>query len=133
MAQEEERKKTFDPNNSLHVIKVSGRQFITFVGLQARLADQQKSVVGTNTDLLQEPNEDNDYTVIVKITTEVAGKDGRTYTFKSISDASPDSVGKAIVPHIIRMAETRGHARNLRMATRSEFTSIDELNREAME
>lgn len=132
MTDKPERKNTFDPNNSLHVIKVSGRSFITFVGLQARLADQGKSVVGTDTEILQTPTKENGNTVYVKVTTEVAGKDGKSYSFKSVSDASPESVGKMIVPHLLRMAETRGHARNLRMATRSEFTSIDEINRDEM-
>ncbi len=131
----EERKKKFNPKDSKHIVKVSGQEFITYVGLQARLQDQGKSIVGVDTEVVQVPHPDNGDTAVVTSKVTVIGRDaeGREfgpYEFRCIGDASPDSVGKAIKPHIIRMAETRAIARALRIITRSEYTALDEVVRD---
>jgi hypothetical protein len=61
---------------------------------------------------------------VVKARVEM--EDGRT--FSGIGDACPDNVGRNIVPHIIRMAETRAKARALRDAVNVGATALEELS-----
>ena len=61
---------------------------------------------------------------VVKATVEM--EDGRN--FSGIGDASPENVGRNIVPHIIRMAETRAKARALRDAVNVGATALEELS-----
>jgi hypothetical protein len=122
-----EEAKKFNPNDDKHLVNLKGRQFITFVGLQARLMDQGKAIVGSDIDVLCVPSEENGNYAAVKATLRIKGKDGEVYTFTNVGDASPQSVGKNIVPHVLRQAETRAEARALRLATRSEWTAKDEV------
>jgi hypothetical protein len=52
--------------------------------------------------------------------------DGRR--FSGIGDASPENVSRNIVPHLIRMAETRAKARALRDAVNVGATALEELS-----
>jgi hypothetical protein len=47
--------------------------------------------------------------------------------FSSHGDATPENVGRAIIPHFVRMAETRAKARALRDALNIGAASIEEL------
>jgi hypothetical protein len=122
-----EEGKKFNPNDTKHLVNLKGRQFITFVGLQARLMDQGKAIVGSDVEILSLPEESNQHYASVKATLRIKGKDGEVYTFSNVGDASPESVSKNIVPHLLRQAETRAEARALRLATRSEWTAKDEV------
>jgi hypothetical protein len=63
----------------------------------------------------------------VKATVEMEASEG-SRTFSGIGDASPENVGRNIVPHIIRMAETRAKARALRDAVNVGATALEELS-----
>lgn len=102
------------------IVKLQGKDFVTYEGL-LDLA-HQKGLKSIKTEIIQIPNEENKGTCIVKavcITDE--GE------FHGIGDASPASVNRMIVPHLIRMAETRGKARAMRDLTNVGMTAIEEL------
>jgi len=93
---------------------------ITYKGLLALAhEDGLKSV---STELLQRPGSDNGNLAIVAAT--VRTNKGR---FAGIGDASPENVNRRIVPHIIRMAETRSIARALRIAVNVGEVALEEL------
>lgn len=143
----------FDPNNPQHVVSKSGRKFITYVGLQARLSDQKKLVVGSDTQIVQNGDDHPSGRWIVKrwlnIKNDEAGVDG---WFSAVGDAQvahkewqptgnyredgqPElklvdvkaNVGAMVEPHALRMAETRADVRILRTVTRSEYTAVEEI------
>lgn len=53
--------------------------------------------------------------------------DGEKGTFHGYGDAGVDNVNKMIVPHVLRMAETRAKARALRDYCNVEMCSVEEL------
>lgn len=78
-----------------------------------------QGLVCIDTELIQVPNDGNGNVAICKATVAIADVDDMSVlkrTFSGIGDASPENVGRNIVPHIIRMAETRAKARALRDA-----------------
>lgn len=79
-----------------------------------------------NTQLLQFPSETNDFTAVFAATVET-----EKGIFKCHGDANPDNVNNRIVPHIIRMAETRAKARALRDAVNIGVVSLEELGLES--
>jgi hypothetical protein len=78
------------------------------------------------TVLEQVPSEDNGRVAIVR--SRVVTRRG---VFTGIGDASPRNVARRILPHIIRMAETRATARALRLAVNIGEVAIEELCDEA--
>lgn len=119
---------SFDPTNQQHVVTVSGRKFITFVGLQARLSDQGKRLVGAHTEILQNGDDHESGRWLMRATLKIYHEDTQTTAeIQGIGDASKENVGKMIHPHLPRMAETRAEVRALRKATRSEYTAAEEL------
>lgn len=118
----------FDPNNSQHVVSVSGRKFITFVGLQARMADQGKGLIGTEVEVLQNGDDHESGRWVIKVgLTLKHWQSGEIASIQAIGDASEKNVGKMIQPHMPRMAETRALVRALRLATRSDYTAVEEI------
>src|SRR5438874_1815871 len=91
------------------IVERQGNTFVLYAGLldQAH-AEGLKSI---RTTLVQTPSELNGQTAIV--TAEVETSRG---TFAGLGDASPGNVNRMIVPHLLRMAETRAKARALRDA-----------------
>jgi hypothetical protein len=111
----EEKKQT-----SSFVIKLQGKDYILFEGL-LNLAHQE-GLKRINTQLVQLPTADNGQIAVVHA--EIETEKG---LFTGIGDASPSSVSRGLVPHIIRMAETRAIARALRFAVNIGMTTVEEL------
>ena len=104
------------------MITRQGKQYVLFAGLLDEA--HQNGLRGIDTELVQVPTVENGNVAVVKATVEM--EDGRT--FSGIGDASPENVGRNIVPHIIRMAETRAKARALRDAVNVGATALEELS-----
>lgn len=105
-----------------HLIDRQGRTFVLFAGLLDEA--HSKGLKSIRTELLQAPRDDNGWTTIVQATVEM--EDGRV--FQGIGDADKQNVGRNIVPHAIRMAETRSKARALRDAINVSAVSIEETS-----
>ena len=104
------------------LIMRQGKQYVLFAGLLDEA--HNRGLRGIDTELVQVPTPENGNVAVVKATVEM--EDGRT--FSGIGDASPENVGRNIVPHIIRMAETRAKARALRDAVNVGATALEELS-----
>lgn len=110
-----------------YIISLQGREFVRYEGL-LNLA-HERGLVGIRTTLLQTPSEENKQTAICFA--EVTFRNPETgveSVFTGIGDASPSNVSRNIVPHAIRMAETRSKARALRDATNVGMTAFEELD-----
>ena len=103
---------------------VGQKEVVTYQGLLSKAHDEGLKAVRTS--LVQVPSADNGWGAIVKAVVET-GKG----TFEGIGDANPENVGTFIVPHLIRMAETRAKARALRDAVNVGVISFEELDGEA--
>lgn len=102
------------------VIRQQGRSFALYAGL-LDLAHQQ-GLKGISTTIVQIPSELNGMTAIVHATV-----DTERGTFMGLGDANPANVTRMMVPHLIRMAETRAKARALRDATNVGVAAFEEL------
>src|SRR5215210_42330 len=102
------------------MITRQGKQYVLFQGLLDEA--HGKGLRGIDTELVQVPDDANGNVAIVKATAEM--DDGRR--FSGIGDASPDNVGRNIVPHLIRMAECT--PLTTEALTRDGWKCHDELN-----
>lgn len=103
------------------IVTLQGKEFVTYEGLLD--VAHQMELKSIKTDIVQLPNKENQYLCIMKaIATTEDGKE-----FHGYGDASPNNVNKNIVPHLIRMAETRAKARALRDLTNIGMTAFEEL------
>jgi hypothetical protein len=110
------------------LITRSGKQYVLYQGLLDQAHTEGLS--GIDTEIVQVPTADNGNVAICKATVYMSRLDEDTWLHKSfmgIGDASPENVGRNIVPHIIRMAETRAKARALRDAVNVGTTALEEL------
>src|SRR5918998_5329249 len=107
------------------MITRQGKQYVLFAGLLDEA--HQNGLRGIDTELVQVPTPENGNVAVVKATVEMEASEG-SRTFSGIGDASPENVGRNIVPHIIRMAETRAKARALRDAVNVGATALEELS-----
>lgn len=111
------------------LIMRQGKQYVLFAGLLDEA--HNRGLKGIDTELVQVPTEENGRVAVVKARVEMedpASPGGPSRIFSGIGDASPDNVGRNIVPHIIRMAETRAKARALRDAVNVGATALEELS-----
>lgn len=99
-----------------------GKQYALFAGLLDEA--HGKGLKSIDTELLQVPGDSNGRMAVVKAAVEL--EDGRR--FSGIGDASPESVGHAMVPHLLRAAETRAKARALADAVNTGLTPFEELS-----
>jgi len=103
------------------MIERQGRSFVLYAGLLDEA--HEKGLRSIRTELLQSPSPDNGETSICRAVVEMG--DGRV--FSGIGDATPQNVGRNIVPHAIRMSETRAKARALRDAINVGAVALEEL------
>jgi hypothetical protein len=99
---------------------IGHKEVVTYRGLLARAHEDH--LVSIETTLLQHPGDANERTAVVLA--KVATSKG---TFTGLGDANPTNVNALIVPHLIRMAETRAKARALRDAVNIGIVSLEEL------
>ena len=97
-----------------------GRTFALYAGLLDYA--HQQGLLGITTVLVQIPSELNQMTAIVHATVQT-----ERGTFMGLGDANPGNVGRQMVPHLIRLAETRAKARALRDAVNVGVAALEEL------
>ena len=114
---------TIDAIDRRFIISRQGKDLVLYAGL-LDLA-HRSGLRRISTRMLQAPGEDNGQCCICSAEVETA-----TGTFTGIGDATPANVGRAIVPHLIRMSETRAKARALRDALNVGGVSLEELGPE---
>jgi len=102
------------------IVERNGRSFVLYTGL-LDLA-HERGLKAVTTTLIQIPSELNANMAIVHATVETTQG-----TFTGLGDAAPDNVSRMMVPHLIRMAETRAKARALRDAVNVGVTALEEL------
>lgn len=111
--------------NDEFVVNLNGKSYVTYNGL-IDLA-HQIGLQSIHTELLQMPTADNGYMAVFKAI--ITDKEDRV--FIGYGDASPESVAnRLLVPHVLRMAETRAKARALRDLTNVGMTAWEELGSE---
>lgn len=106
------------------IVNLQGKEFVTYEGL-LDVAHHMK-LKSIRTEIVQLPSEDNQYLCIMKAM--VITEDGKE--FHGYGDAGPNNVNRNIVPHLIRMAETRAKTRALRDLTNIGMTAVEELGEE---
>jgi hypothetical protein len=103
-----------------YIITRQGKEFVLYAGLLDEAHRQGLKRISTT--LIQIPHQDNGHMAVVQA--EVETDKG---TFSGIGDASPQNVSRMIVPHLVRMSETRAKARALRDAVNVGVTAAEEL------
>ncbi len=109
-----------------YMIERQGKKFVLYAGLLDEA--HERGLRSIETELLQVPTVENGEVAIARAV--VRTEDGK---YSGIGDASPENVGRAIAPHLIRMAETRAKARALRDAINVGVTALEELGETAYE
>jgi hypothetical protein len=102
------------------LIDRQGKQFVLYAGLLDEA--HRNGLKAIRTQMVQSPSPQNGNVCIC-----VAEVETEKGTFSGIGDASPESVGRNIAPHFIRMAETRAKARALRDAINVGAVAFEEL------
>ena len=99
---------------------VGETEAINFKGLLAIAHDE--GLRSVRTELVQAPSEENNKTAVVRATVRT-----RKGVFTGIGDANGANVNRRIIPHIIRMAETRAMARAFRVAVNVGAVAVEEM------
>ena len=100
---------------------VGTKDVVVYAGLLSKAHDD--GLKSIRTSLVQTPTKENGWIAIVKAIVETSKG-----IFEGIGDASPENVTSFVVPHLIRMAETRAKARALRDAVNVGVISFEELD-----
>jgi len=106
--------------NQDHVITRQGKQFVLYAGLLD--AAHRAGMTSIYTNLVQAPTSTNGGIAIVHATVEFPWG-----SYTGIGDADDGNVGRMIVAHKIRMAETRAKARALRDALNVGMVAVEEM------
>ncbi|MDI7246606.1 MAG: hypothetical protein QME92_03925 [Bacillota bacterium] len=99
---------------------LQGKDYVLYGGL-LQLA-RQHGLKRITTNIVQIPSPDNGMYAVVEAEIEIENG-----LFKEVGDASPESVNRAIQPHILRMAATRAKARAMRDAVGIDLVALEEL------
>jgi hypothetical protein len=102
------------------LVERQGRQFALYAGL-LDLAHQE-GLRAITTELVQPPTDGNGQTAVCRAV--VVTEKG---TFTGLGDASPTNVTRQMLPHLLRLAETRAKARALRDAVNVGVAAVEEL------
>jgi len=102
------------------IVTRQGKEFALYAGLLDEAHRQGLKRISTT--LIQVPSEENGNTAIVAA--EVETDKG---IYAGIGDASPASVARPMVPHLLRLSETRAKARALRDAVNVGVAALEEL------
>ena len=102
------------------MVERQGRWFVLYAGLLDEAHSQGLKAI--RTQLIQVPSGDNGHLAICAAQVET-----ERGLFSGLGDASPDSVPRMMLPHLIRMAETRSKARALRDAINCGAAALEEL------
>lgn len=103
-----------------YIITRQGKDFVLYEGLLDEA--HQQGLKRISTTLIQIPHDDNGNMAVVHA--EVETDKG---VYSGIGDANPQNVNRMIVPHLLRMAETRAKARALRDAVNVGVAAVEEL------
>lgn len=103
-----------------YIITRQGKDFVLYEGLLDEA--HQQGLKRISTTLIQIPHQDNGNMAVVQAEVEI-----EKGVFSGIGDASPNNVNRMILPHLLRMAETRAKARALRDAVNIGVTAVEEL------
>ena len=106
--------------NKEKVINRQGKDFVLYAGLLD--AAHRAGMQSMFTNLVQAPTSLNGGIAIVHATVEFPWG-----SYTGIGDADDANVGRMIVPHKIRMAETRAKARALRDALNVDMVTVEEM------
>lgn len=101
----------------------AGKQFVLYAGLLDLAHAQGLRTISTT--LIQAPTKENGDTAIVQAIVET-----ERGSFSGLGDANPTNVSRMMVPHLLRMAETRAKARALRDAVNIGVAALEELGPE---
>ncbi|MCC7537452.1 MAG: hypothetical protein IT379_14610 [Deltaproteobacteria bacterium] len=100
---------------------VGHKEVVAYRGLLDLVHRDRVSRITTR--LVQTPREDNGQTAIVRAVVHTARG-----VFTALGDANPRNVNPKIVPHLVRMAETRAEARAMRKAVNIGVVALEELD-----
>lgn len=112
-------------------VERQGRTMVLYAGLLQEA--HERGLVSISTELLEKVMDDEGEPVYavaratVLMSYEGQDRPDLRKTFTGIGDATRRNVGRMIVPHLIRMAETRAKARALRDAINVGVTALEEL------
>jgi len=85
----------------------------------------QQGLIGIETECLKMATAE-DASIVFKAVVTLKGDNGPE-PFTAHGDADPQNTGKMILPHLLRMAETRAIARALRWATNEGRATLEEM------